>query len=147
MHNLDHLVLADAKNTDSWRAWKGDWKRAFPLDVPMVPSSSIAVAADGEHLTCGGFSLGKTVCLGNFDFITDYFGPTHSAGTAVMGPTRSGASTPWQTMIEDSVEESSRRQVGRGALASPLVEGVAQGLCMLPSQPHYGWRTLWPLKP
>jgi hypothetical protein len=39
----------------------------------MVPSSTITIAADGEHLTCGGFSLGETICLGNFEFITDYF--------------------------------------------------------------------------
>jgi hypothetical protein len=40
----------------------------------MVPSSAITVSADGEHLTCGGFSLGETVHLGSFDFIADYFG-------------------------------------------------------------------------
>jgi hypothetical protein len=39
----------------------------------MVPSSAITVSADGEHLTCGGFSLGETVHLGSFDFIADYF--------------------------------------------------------------------------
>jgi hypothetical protein len=48
-------------------------QRAFPLDILMVPSSAIVVAIDGEHLTCGGFSLGETVHLGNFEFITDYF--------------------------------------------------------------------------
>jgi hypothetical protein len=37
----------------------------------MVPSSLITVAIDGECLTCGGFSIGKTVCLGSFEFITD----------------------------------------------------------------------------
>jgi hypothetical protein len=39
----------------------------------MVPSSTITVAADGERLTCGGFSLGVTVHLGNFEFIANYF--------------------------------------------------------------------------
>jgi hypothetical protein len=47
---------------------------AFPLDVLMVPSSAIVIAADGEHLTCSGFSLVETVCLGNFEFISDYLG-------------------------------------------------------------------------
>jgi hypothetical protein len=45
--------------------------------LPLTPSgrlsgpsssSSIAIAADDEHLICGGFSLGKTVHLGNFEF-------------------------------------------------------------------------------
>jgi hypothetical protein len=40
----------------------------------MVRSFAITVAANGERLACGGFSLGETVCHGNFEFITDYFG-------------------------------------------------------------------------
>jgi hypothetical protein len=40
----------------------------------MVPSSVIVIAVDGECLTCGAFSLGETVHLRNFKFITDYFG-------------------------------------------------------------------------
>jgi hypothetical protein len=55
---------------------KGDLQRAFPLDVLMVPSCALAVIADGEHLTCGGFSLGETIHLGNFEFIADYFSGT-----------------------------------------------------------------------
>jgi hypothetical protein len=47
---------------------------AFPLDVLMVPSSMITVVANGERLTCGGFSLGETIHLGSFKFNTDYFG-------------------------------------------------------------------------
>jgi hypothetical protein len=39
----------------------------------MIPSSAITDAADGKHLMCGGFSLGKTVHLGNIEFIVDYF--------------------------------------------------------------------------
>jgi hypothetical protein len=40
----------------------------------MASSSVITLFADGERLTCGGFSLGETVQLGNFEFIVDYFG-------------------------------------------------------------------------
>jgi hypothetical protein len=36
MHDLDHPILASAKNTDSWCAKKGDLQRTFPLDVLMV---------------------------------------------------------------------------------------------------------------
>jgi hypothetical protein len=115
----------------------------------MVPSSAIAIGGDGEHLTCDGFSLGETVHLGNFEFIADYFGGLSLShrrgdeGTTIMGSTRSGASTPWRAMIEDSAEglltassgegsfglPSSRRcSAGRGALAliatSPWMENA-----------------------
>jgi hypothetical protein len=49
-------------------------QRAFPVDVPMVPSYAITIAIDGECLMCGGFPLGETVHLGNFKFIANYFG-------------------------------------------------------------------------
>jgi hypothetical protein len=32
----------------------------------MVLSSAITITFDGEHLTCGGFSIGETIHLGNF---------------------------------------------------------------------------------
>jgi hypothetical protein len=59
--------------TNSCRTRKGYLQRAFSLDVPMVSSSAIIVAANSEQLMCSGFSLGETVCLGNFEFIADYF--------------------------------------------------------------------------
>jgi hypothetical protein len=66
----------------------------------MVPSSSIVIAADSKSLTCGGFSLGEPVCLGNFEFIADSFSGLSLSprrgdeGAAFVGPTHSGASTP-----------------------------------------------------
>jgi hypothetical protein len=69
---LTTIYLAGAKNTDSWHARKGDFQCAFPLYVLMVPLSALTVAANGDHLTCGGFSLSETVRLGSFEFITDY---------------------------------------------------------------------------
>jgi hypothetical protein len=88
----------------------------------MVPSSILSFSTDGEHLMCGGFSLNKTVHLGSFDFIADYFGglslspkKSHS-GTTFMGSTRSGPSTPRQAMIEDSIEElNMASSKGRGS--------------------------------
>jgi hypothetical protein len=65
--------LSVQKNTESWRARKGDLQHAFPLDVPMIPSYVITVAVNGDCLACGGFSLSETVRLGNFELITDYF--------------------------------------------------------------------------
>jgi hypothetical protein len=70
---LTTLYLTGAKLTDSWCARMGDLQRATLLDVSMVPSSSIAIIADGECLACGGFSFGEPILLGNFEFIVDYF--------------------------------------------------------------------------
>jgi hypothetical protein len=50
MCDLDHPVLVGAKNIDNWHARKGHLQCAFPLGIPMLPSSSIVVAADGEHV-------------------------------------------------------------------------------------------------
>jgi hypothetical protein len=100
MYDLGHPVSYRCKNIDSWCAGKGDLQRAFTLDVLMVPSSVIVVAADSEHLTFGGFSLGETVRLGNFEFIADYFvslslSPRRGdTSAAFMGSTHSGVPTP-----------------------------------------------------
>jgi hypothetical protein len=96
---LTILYLARAKNTNRWHAKNGDLHRATPLDVPMVPSSSITITADGEHLACGGFSLGEPVCLGNLEFIDDYFvglslSPRRgNEGTVFVGSNCGGVST------------------------------------------------------
>jgi hypothetical protein len=45
----------------------------FFYTFQWFPSSIIAVAANGDCLTCGGFSLDEIVHLGNFEFIIDYF--------------------------------------------------------------------------
>jgi hypothetical protein len=90
---------------------KGDLQCTSLLDVLMVPSSTFTIATDGEHLSCRGFSLAKTVCLGNFEFIADYFGSLSlspgrdNSGTAFMGSTRSGVSSPRWAITEDSTEE------------------------------------------
>jgi hypothetical protein len=108
---LTIMYLIDAKNIDSWRARKGDLSCAFPLDVLMVLSFAITVDVDGERLTCGGFSLNKTVHLGNFEFIAEYFSGLSlsprrgNAGAAFMGSSRSSAPTPRRAMVENSTEE------------------------------------------
>jgi hypothetical protein len=146
--DLDHAILVNAQNTNSWCTKKGDLQCAFPLDVPMVPSSTIIIATDVEHLTCGGFPLGKTIRLGSFEFIANYFcglslSPRRGdLGAAFMGSTRSGTPSLQRAMIEDSTEEFLMASSGEGASASPLLGGAAWGLRTLPSQPHYGWRTL-----
>jgi hypothetical protein len=53
----------------------------------MVPSYALIITADSECLTCGGFSLGETIHLGNFKFITDHFsGLSLSLGEAMKAP-------------------------------------------------------------
>jgi hypothetical protein len=98
----------------------------------MVPSSTITVAVNGEHLTCGGFSISKPVFLGNFEFITDYFGSVSlsprrdNSGTAFLGSTHHGGSTPWQAMIRDSAKEFLTSSSGNGGfgLLSPRRHGT-----------------------
>jgi hypothetical protein len=105
----------------------------------MVPSSSIVVAADGKHLVCGGLSLGETVRLGNFEFITDYFGGLSLSpgkgdeGTTFMGSTRSGASTLWWAMIEDSAEEFLMASIGEGSFGRPSPRRRSTGASLAPS--------------
>jgi hypothetical protein len=48
-------------------------------------------------------------------------------------------------MIEDFPTVSSRAK--GSSPKPPLPEGTTRGLCVLPSQPHHGWRVLRPLKP
>jgi hypothetical protein len=125
-------------------------QRAFPLDIPMVPSSMITIATDGEHLTYDGFSLSETIQLGNFKFIADYFGclslSTRRGDSAAvfMGSTCSGTPSPWWAIIEVFAGEFLMASSREGDSASPLPGLTAQMLCPLSSHPHHGWRMLWP---
>jgi hypothetical protein len=91
----------------------------------MVPSSTVDVTANNESLTCGGFSLGQTVHLRNFEFIAEYFGGLSLStrrgdeGDAFMGSTHSGASTPRRAMIEDSTEEFLMMSSREGSFGLP----------------------------
>jgi hypothetical protein len=51
MCDLDHPVLVGVENTDCWRTRNGVLPRVFALDIPMVPSYVITIAANGECLT------------------------------------------------------------------------------------------------
>jgi hypothetical protein len=63
----------------------------------MVPSTALAVSPDDERLTCGGFSLGKTIRFWSLQFIADCFGglslsPRRNDSDAdFMGSTRNGS--------------------------------------------------------
>jgi hypothetical protein len=123
--DLDHPGLADTKNTNNWLTRKGDLQHVFPLYVPMVPSSALAVAADGKCLSCGGLSLNETICFGSLEFITDYLGglslsPRRDGlDNTIMGSTCSGPPSPLCAMIGKSTEEFHMASEGEGGLDLP----------------------------
>jgi hypothetical protein len=98
----------------------------------MVPSSMLIVSIDVECLTCDGFSLGETVHLGSFEFITGYFNdlslsPRRSGlDAAFMGSTRSGSPSSRWAKVEDSIEEfhTTSRAEGGSGLPSPRRHGT-----------------------
>jgi hypothetical protein len=63
----------------------------------MVHSSTLIVTNDGEHLTCGGFSLGEIIHFGSLEFIADCFSDLSLSlrgsdlGIIFMGETHSGS--------------------------------------------------------
>jgi hypothetical protein len=91
----------------------------------MVPSSAIIVVADGECLTCGGFSLCEIVCLGSFEFIINYFSGLSpspkrgDSGAAFMGSTRSGTPSLLRAMIEDFIEKFLTASSREGGFSLP----------------------------
>jgi hypothetical protein len=137
-------------------------QRAFPLDVPIVPSSMLIVTASSERLSCDDFSHGETIRFGSLEFIVDCFSglslsPRRDGSDAtIMGSSRSGPSSLLQAMIGHSTEElhttfdregggiklPSPRRHGTGALPAPTttiswLENVptTQAMAMIPLWP------------
>jgi hypothetical protein len=128
----------------------GDLQHAFSLDVPMVFSSALTFSADGERLTCNGFSLGETVHLGSFEFLADYFGglslfPRRSDScTAFVGSTRSGPPSLRRAIKEDSTEEFLTASSGGGGSSLPSHRRLSAGALPALVIAHRGRRMLWP---
>jgi hypothetical protein len=107
-------------------------QHAFPLDVLMVPSSALAIAADGEHLSCDVFSLGETIHFGSLKFIADHLGGLSLSpmwdglGATIMVSTHSETPSPLRSMIGYSVEEChmTSDEEGRIDLPSPRKHGT-----------------------
>jgi hypothetical protein len=116
--------------------------RAFPLDIPMVPSSTLVVAADGEHLSHDVFSLGKTIHLGSLEFIADRFDDLSlfsmgdSSNAAVMDSTHDRPPSPLRVMTGDSAEEFHTTSDGEGRIDLPSPRRHDTGASIAPSQPY-----------
>jgi hypothetical protein len=97
----------------------------FPLNVSILHSSTLVVIADGEHLTCGSFSLGKTVRLGSLEFIVDCFNSLslspkgNDSGVIFMGTAHSG-SPSLRTILVDSTDEFYTTSSGEGSFGFPI---------------------------
>jgi hypothetical protein len=72
--DLDHPILVDAENTDSWCSRNGDLQHAFPLDVSMVPSLELSFVANINNSTGVGLTLGSFIHFGSLEFTTDRIG-------------------------------------------------------------------------
>jgi hypothetical protein len=99
----------------------------------MVPSSSIVIIVDGKCLACGGFTLGETVRLRNFEFITDYFGglslsPRGVTKTPLLWAQPTVGHLPYNgPRLGTPPRSSSWCQLRKEALATFPLEGVARG--------------------
>jgi hypothetical protein len=120
----------------------------------MVHSSALAISADGECLTCSGFSLSKTLRFESLEFIADCFGGLslsprrNDSGAAFMGSTHTRPPSLLRAMIEDSTKEFYMASSGEGGFDLPSFRRLGTGgLCLLMSQPHHGRRILWSLRP
>jgi hypothetical protein len=96
---LTTLFLLVQKTSRVGVPGRGICSALFHLDIPMIPPTAITIAADGERLTYGGFSLDETVHFGCFEFIANYFGGLSlcpmmgDSGATFMVSTHSGAAS------------------------------------------------------
>jgi hypothetical protein len=151
IHDLDHPISCRCKKHRQLACQEGRFAAYFLIDeVLMVPSSSIAIAADGKSLTCGGFSLDELVHLGSIELIVDYFdGLSLSSrrgndGAVFMGSTSSRASTLQRATIKNSPEEFFMMSSGEGSFGHHSPRRRSTGSRSPPLQPRHGRRTLQP---
>jgi hypothetical protein len=111
------------KNTDSWRARKGDLQHAFPLDVSMVTSLKLSFVANGNNSTDVGLTLGKTIHFGSLEFTTDLLvrlclSPEEGDLGAIFVRMVHSGSPSLCTTLKDSSDDGATLGVG-GSFGSP----------------------------
>jgi hypothetical protein len=80
------------------------------MNVLMVHSSILAITTDGEHLTCGGFSLHEIVRFRSLEFIVNCFSglslsPKGSDSDTVFVRVTHGGSPSLWTILEEFIDE------------------------------------------
>jgi hypothetical protein len=121
---LTTLYLVGAKNTDSWRARKGDLQRTFPLNVLMVYSPKLSFIANGKNPTNVGLALGETICFSSLEFTANRLGrlslsPQEGDSGTTFGRMVHSGSPSLHIAIEDSSDEGSVASGEGGSSRSP----------------------------
>jgi hypothetical protein len=123
------ILFLCIENTDSWHDRKWDLQRAFPLDIPMVPSPKLSFVANGNNPTGVGLAHGDTIHFGSLEFTIDRLdhlslSPQEGDSSAIfVGMVYSGMSSLHTTLEETSNKDGAPSGAG-GALDPPTPESV-----------------------
>jgi hypothetical protein len=129
IHDLDHPICCQCKNTDSWHARKGDLQHAFPLDVPMVPSPKLSFITNNNNPTGVGLAPSSAIHFSSLENIVDHFGhlslspQERDSGAISIGMVHNGLPSLHATLGESSNEDDTASSTG-GSLGSPYPEGA-----------------------
>jgi hypothetical protein len=98
----------------------------------MVQSSTLTITTDGEHLTCGGLFLRKTIRFGSLEFIIESFGslslsPKGSNLGAVFMGTAHSRSPSLCTILKKSTDEFYMASSGEGSSGLPISKRCSMG--------------------
>jgi hypothetical protein len=102
------------------------------MNILMVHSSTLTITIDGEHLTCGGFSLNETVCSRSLEVIIDCFGSVslspkkNDSGIIFVGETCGGLPS-LRTILEDTTNEFYMTPSGEGSSSLSVSQRHSMG--------------------